>query len=289
MKRKTPAVFLAAGFLLLGAGALWARVNFLSLDDLSDKAISPQGRIALNLDGINWFHAETNHFVYHFTSYKEDIELYYEKAEVYYQWIKDLFGIERDEWTKKGHIFVFTYEPFWKKFNARVQKTVQAEAFTSGWELYVWRHPQELNRIKTLSHELTHVIVFRFLEGTIPLSLNEGFAEFVSYRAIAEKKGFDYTKLKIIHPLKSGEYMPLEELLSTESYPPDPKSIENFYVESESLVQYLILKYGGPKFYTLLHDVSKGETFSSALDRIYRMSLGTLERSFKPYMTQGAV
>lgn len=284
------ALWIAAALFFASTSPLWARVNFLSFDDISDKAISPQGKIALNLDGMNWFHAETRHFVYHFTSYKdEDVELYYTQAEVYYQWVKELFGVERDEWNKKSHVFVFTYDGLWKKFNARLQRTLEAQAFTSGWELFINRHPNGLNRLKTLSHELTHIIVFRFLEGTLPLALNEGFAEFVSYRAMAEKQGLDNSKIKIIKIINPRDYLQVDRLVAMEDYAADPKSVENFYIESEALVRFLVLKYGGPNFYTLLREIAKGQSFEQACERIYKLNPMELERKFKNYATQGVV
>ena len=74
---------------------------------LSDRDISPQGKAALQIQPKQWQHAETEHFVHHFTDDRK-AETVYVHAEVYYRWIKNLFGVTRDEWSKKAQIFTFS-------------------------------------------------------------------------------------------------------------------------------------------------------------------------------------
>ncbi len=259
---------------------LAASIPTLSLDELSDKDMSPDGRAALSESMGSWKHAETAHFVYHFTDEKE-AETVTIHAELYYQWVKELFGVTEDPWKKKSQIFIFQDEKIWGHFNERIQSSLEGQAFTTGWELFIYRAPFWLAPKKTLAHEITHIILFRFLKGPIPLFLNEGFAEFVSYRAIAAGFGGDEYNVRVLQLIEPGKYIPLDELAKMRSYPAE--AVETFYQESELLVRFLILNDGSRNFYALLHDVSKGNDFEEEIKKIYDLDLSALEEKFKDF------
>ena len=245
---------------------------------ISDKDTSPDGRAALAGGGRPWSHAETDHFVYHFTDEKE-AQTVYVHAEVYYKWIKDFFGIASDRWSRKSHIFIFTDEKAWKDFLMRTRQKGTQAAFTSGWELFIYRAPHWVSPRMSLAHEMTHVIAFRFLNGPLPLFLNEGFAEFVSYRLVnmqLEHGGYELPPLKAI-PEK--DYIPLAELSATDSYPED--RMRAFYEESHLLVRFLISAYGKDRFYELLRRAAKGEEFKKTVRALYGTGPEALEKNFK--------
>ncbi|MFH1996024.1 MAG: hypothetical protein ABIJ27_03385 [Candidatus Omnitrophota bacterium] len=249
---------------------------------LSDTDISPIGRSALALDKKKWQHAETGHFIYHFVD-ADWAEIVYINAEVFYSWIKDIFGIRKDTWTKKVHIFVFTDEARWNDFKEKARVTAHGDAFTSGWELFFYRRPHVLTARKSLAHEITHVIVFRFLDGPIPIFLNEGFAEFISMRAIAMQEQASEYDLRAVKFLTKGEYLPLEELIAAKTYPTSKEALIIFYRESELLVRHLILNHQTEKFYKLLRLVSKGQTFKQAVKKTYEKDFTSFEKEFKKY------
>ena len=266
--------------LFFSVQASLAEIPILSFENLSDKDITPQGKSALSLNRENWRHAETPHFVYHFTDAKQ-AETVYLHAEVQYQWIKVLFGVEKDGWAKKGHIFVFEDEETWKKFNTRGgEKFLGFAAFTDGWELFMHRAPYWLSPQKTLAHEITHIIVFRFLDGPIPLFLNEGFAEFMATKAVAVQAGGNEYSIRTLQLVPKDDYISLKELSDARSYPPN---IQIFYRESELLVRFLILNHGSKNFYSVLKKVSQGEDFQKVLDAVYGFSLSELEEKFQAY------
>ncbi len=259
-------------------------INSVTWEKLSDKDISPEGRAALSMDADDWKHAETEHFVYHYTNDKE-AETVYINAEVYYKWIKELFGIKEDKWAKKNHIFVFTDKEKWVNFKARTKSPGEFAAFTTGWELFIYRDPYWVTPRISLAHEITHIILFRFLDGPIPLFLNEGFAEFVSYRAIAmqiEGNEFDLRTIKLV---EEKDFIPLGELIEMVSYPEG--RVRSFYRESELLTRFFILNNDSKKYYTLLRAISNGRPFDKAVGEIYSLDMKTLETKFKSYATTG--
>ncbi len=256
----------------------FAEIPAVSWETISDKDISPAGRAALSLKKDLWKHAETDHFVYHFMDEKAS-EAVWAHSETYYDWIKNLLGITEDAWKKKNHIFIFTDQKVWDEFKARAGASSAVRAYTNGWELFLFRDEFWLSPKQSLAHELTHVIIFRFLEGPLPLFLNEGFAQFVSMRAVemqAEAGGYTSGPLSSI-PEK--EFIPLRELAGMRSYPEGRK--ETFYLESALLVRFLLSSYKSEKLYTLLRTTAQGVDFSQAVEEVYGMGLESLEEMFR--------
>ena len=279
--RRTPAFLAFLSFFF--APVSFAGIPTLSFQDLSDQDITPQGKSALSLNQENWRHAETPHFVYHFTDEKQ-AETIYLHAEVQYQWIKDMFGVEKDTWKKKGHIFIFEDKQVWEKFNTRGgEKFLGFAGFTDGWELFMQRAPYWLSPQRTLAHEITHIILFRFLDGPIPLCLNEGFAEFMATKAVAVQAGGNEYNIRTLQLIPKDEYISLRELTQARSY---PSNIQAFYQESELLARFLILNYGSKNFYSVLKRASQGEDFEKVLDGVYDVDLPELEEKFKTYAIQ---
>ena len=243
---------------------------------LRDKDISPEGKAALSTGGP-WAHAETDHFIYHFTDAKlaETVHIH---AEVYYKWIKDFFGIAKDRWAKKSHIFIFTDEKAWNDFLIRIRRS-RAEAFTSGWELFIYRAPHWAAPRWSLAHEITHVILFRFLSGPIPLFLNEGFAEYVSWRVLEMQLDGSGYAIAPIKPIPQKDFIRLKELAGMETY--SEGRMQTFYRESALLVRFLVFNYKNEKFYELLRRTSDGEGFQKALAAIYETDLETIEQKFR--------
>lgn len=266
--------------LFIAPGLDAAGINGIKWENLSDKDISPQAKLALSIEPEKWQHAETPHFIYHFMDDKK-AELVYTHAEVYYRWIKELFGVDEDSWKKKSHIFVFTDKPLWDDFTSRAKPNSKMEAFTTGWELFIYMNPYWLSPIKSLSHEITHIIIFRFLDGPIPLFLNEGIAEFIGYKAAALKADGDEYRIRTISLIPEKDFIPVERLIEITSYP--DSNIEVFYRESELAVRFLITNYDGKKFYALLRTVSRGEPFKRALEEIYSMEFETFCDAFTKY------
>ena len=263
------------------SNAFSSEIKIVTWEDLSDRDISPQGKAALSLNRDSWKHAETEHFVYHFADEKE-ADTVYTHAELYYRWIKEMFGVEKDGWSKKGHVFIFEDENTRKSFNhENGEPLFAAEGFTSGWELFMHRGAFWLTPQEVLAHELTHIIVFRFLDGPIPLFLNEGFAVFMQYKAVSVQADGNEFNLRILKLIPPAEYIPLKTLVGTRNYPAG--QVEIFYQESELFVRFLIQTYGNKNFYSLLKKISGGASFEGVLKDIDGAELSDLEEKFKSY------
>lgn len=281
---KSTTLTLAFAALLALAPRAQAQIPSIDWSSLSNREVSPEGKAALSFDAADWKHAETEHFIYHFVN-ENQADTVYRNSEQTYGWIKELFGVSEDAWTRKVHVFVFHDEGTWKKFIARAGAGRHAEAFTTGWELFIYRNPFWLAPQKTLAHELTHIIAFRFLNGPIPLFVNEGFAEFMAYRAVARNADGDEFGVRTLKLLTEEEWIALPELTAATQYPQD--RIDAFYRESEFLVRFLILRYAPERFYGFLRSLSDGASFDRALGSCYGLDAEAFEESFKRYALTG--
>src|SRR5208283_1754963 len=110
----------------------------------------------------------------------------------------------------------------------------------SGGDLFIQRNPEYKFKGRTLGHEITHLVIYRFFGNGVPLWLNEGFAEYASILGYAS---FNRARNMNAKPMSQRvgpeDYMPLENLVNALTYPEDIKQVTTFYAESEKLVHFL--------------------------------------------------
>lgn len=252
--------------------------------DLSDQKISAEGENALRLNPKAWKHAESAHFIYHYTDEKE-AETVLVHAETYFAWVMEMFGVKEAPRGRKSHVFVFSNDKVWDDFRHRgtLERISGAEAFTDGNELFIHRMQFWLEPQRVLAHELTHVVLFRFVGGKVPLYLNEGYADFIGFKAIALKFGGDEYAMRTVSKVPAKYYMPLEKLAALKLYPKGLEETDNFYLQSQLLVRFLIERRGTVKFCELLKNASDFKSLNYGLRRVYGEDLAVVEEEFKKY------
>ncbi len=118
----------------------------------------------------------------------------------------------------------------------------------------------------TLPHEMTHVIVFEFMNSgnKIPNWLHEGLASY-------EEAKFDDSQVT-----KRNAYLPdiqqgQRKALSSMVLPDDAETteIQIYYTQSYSVVAYMIDTYGMYKFMTFCKKLQTGSTMDAALTEAY--------------------
>lgn len=276
-----PSIVLAALGLLIAPALFAGEIATIEWRELHDRDVSAFAQQLLERDKEVWKHAETEHFVYHFKDPK-DAEMTLERAEVYYGWVKDQFGIQEDVFPKKCHIFLFGDEPTWLEVKKAGGVGIEGDAYTTGGELYMYRSAFWLSPQKALAHEITHIVLYRFLGGPVPLAVNEGAAEFVSARALATQFGGNEYDVRTLKLLKPEEFRPLRELASTDRYP-EGENVLVFYREAELFVRFLILEKGKQAFYAWLQQLAAGKDLDSSLSEIYGRSFEELESQLKQF------
>jgi hypothetical protein len=191
-------------------------------------------------------------------------------------------------------IFVFLGTNSWHEFtqNNRLEKWTGSSQ--SGGELFIQaRANQRLDRSAFLPHEITHLIIQRFI-GDVPLWLNEGIAEFEGHRQRAiylrTHSPGKFVGL-VANVVPRDELIPLSELTGFVDYLDDETKTKTFYLESELLVRYLIVKCGGNEpFLEFLKFHSQGLRFSSALRKSYGdrfENIEVFEEEFAKYASKG--
>jgi hypothetical protein len=194
-----------------------------------------------------------------------------------------MFAVPEDLWEGKCHVYMFEDKALWEEFHrGKTGENRQPgfSAYTTGAELFIHISPFYLAPQMTLAHEISHVVLHRFVKGRVPLFLNEGFAEFMSSRAMAVRTGGNEFALRTFKLIPEHRFIPLKDLVSMTSY---PSNKDVFYQESEFLARYFLLNFDKKLFYDLLRRTADGESFESCLKSIYNMDLGTFEEKFKTY------
>jgi hypothetical protein len=282
---KSKALICAFVFLLCAAGSVAAELNEIpkiSWESISDKDISPEGRAALAITPKLWKHTQTEHFVYHFIDEKEAHTVYFH-AEYYYKYIKDFFKVAEDKWKKKTHIFIFSDKEAWADLKKRSRVQGWAQGWATGWELFMLRDPMWAWARGTLAHELSHIIVFRFMEGPLPRFVDEGFADFISARILGTQLQVDDREMGPLKLIPAASYISLPTLSEAADYPEKRDDVSVFYNESELVVRFIAYNYKSEDLYKFLHELSKGEDLKNTVDRVFGMSLSAFEEKFKSF------
>jgi len=265
-------------------------LKVLPFDQLSEKSVSRQGDAALSLKTVQWQHSESDHFIFH-TETGFSVPQLSAWAEWSYGHIKQDIGVTQDSFERKCHIYVFLNPEVWREFVG----IGKMEEWTGGWctgrELFFASRPHFKFQGPTLPHEMTHLVLHRFVAGDIPLWLNEGFAEFEGvrlYRSYLKARG--YSLGNVPDHLDRADYIPLGELTGAVDYPRERARVADFYNESRLLVSFLYYQHGGMtpllKFMKLSAD---GSRFDSAWQDVYSgkySGLDSFETKFIAYVTK---
>ena len=146
-------------------------------------------------------------------------------------------------------------------------------AFTSHNILLITVDPEEFDTdISGVIHELAHLLVSEVTFncfGDLPTWLEEGLAMY------AEGDLTDYQRISLEDAIATGDLISLRSLNS--SFPTDHSGAHLSYVQSWSLVDYLIKAYGWTKMQNLLDVFAEGATYEQAIKRIYMTDLDGLQ------------
>jgi hypothetical protein len=221
---------------------------------------------------------------YHFVvSYHQDVERQFlrrviDLAEDCYRWITQDFNFFRDDpwvWDNRAVIYVYkdrstylsrTGMPEWSWAAAQPERK-EVHTFDGPWDMFRF----------ALVHELTHLIFREYVGMTsdIPLCFDEGAAVYMERRHDRAGMVRHFRKL-----LESEEYIPLRDLVRMRfkdlSTPGGFKEGENdrvtlFYLESFSLIHFLLEKYDRFRFSTFARKLRDGVAFEEAFFETYRL------------------
>ena len=122
-------------------------------------------------------------------------------------------------------------------------------------------------------------------KGKIPLWIDEGVAQW------QEKGKKEYVRSKMKDLVKRGEVLPLSDLSRIDvRQVKDERTVEIFYMEAVSVVDFLIEKYGSIRFLDLCLKLRDGADFEASLEEIYppsAASIDKLDKRWREYILEG--
>ncbi|HJT65427.1 MAG TPA: tetratricopeptide repeat protein [Pyrinomonadaceae bacterium] len=151
--------------------------------------------------------------------------------------------------------------------------------------------PRERDPYSVAFHEYVHLHL-RDNVPQAPVWLNEGLAEFYGHLQFSGGEAVLGVPLPYLHLLRSQELLPLTTLLSIDHNSPHYNEQDKtgiFYGESWALVHYLMLGGGGrqDQFRRFLQQVSRGEDVAKSLENSFGMTLETIEKELRAYISHG--
>ncbi len=251
----------------------------VSRGQLDTKNLIPRGQTALDMPGLTWRHVHTPHFVVHFEQ-----EIFARKvarmAEFFYGYIgADLEGAT-DRLEGRSHIFIFRSEKDWKAFGRAVGDVPEwSFSQVSGPVMFLQQAADTSSSGDVLAHEMTHLVVNRFLERPPPLWLNEGIAEFYEEFAYSAFKGIKKSRRAQFRRLE--KVYPLGPLFEATAYPADTASVGVFYQTAKYVVGWLRLDRPADRFVPFVTDLSAGQDALSVFAARYGLnSVAAIEAEF---------
>jgi hypothetical protein len=262
-------------------------------------------------NGPAWLERKSEHFIVYFTKDEKFAQQVLDEAEKYYHNIASNLGYARysEFWTWEKRVKIYIYpdrasflevsrQPEWSEGMADYKKKeIVSYAWSQGF----------LESL--LPHEMTHLIFRDFVGflGEVPLWLDEGVAQWeeeakrVQIKKTA-KHYFDEDNLMSINDIMKLNILNLKSQNGLFIRPTRTKDgkpgviflssnnlVEIYYLQSASLVGYLIEKFGSESFSAFCRELRDGKTVEEALSIAYpaRISnLKELEDGWREYLQE---
>ena len=233
-------------------------------------------------DDIKWKEQKSQHFLIYYNKADQDfIDTVTKAAEEYYTEISQSLGVRRfKSWTWEDRARIYIYDD---------QDAYVSEGKQIGWSHGVAYTKQKVIRTfpsangffdSIMPHELTHIIFHELVgyQSLIPSWFEEGIA---MYHEKARSWGAHVVVRKAI---KGGTFISLPEL-SQMRLTADTKqeTVNLFYAESASAVNFLMTKQGEERFFRLCQGLTSGTSFESSFESAY-VQYRTIDKLNKAWM-----
>ena len=229
----------------------------------------------------------SHHFIIHYeqgvkTAYATKIK---NMAENFYRTITQDFHLIRDKlwlWDNRAKIFVAKDKESYKE---KFKCSPWASACVNYYDKIIYTFAGQAGFKATLAHELTHIIFHEYVgKGRLPLWLDEGVATYMGFK----HGGVRYNYSILREKLRSGEYIKLADLnkvTGSDLERGDKDYVNLFYLESLSLVNFIMRKSGKYRFSNFLDALKKGQSVNDALAKVFisYRSLDELEARWKKF------
>ena len=265
----------------IGAG----NITLISDADLDFYALREEDVGWINNEKYGFHRLQTPHFVIH-SHQKEFGSRVAKMAEAFYAFIsRELPPDTPDRMGEhRSHILIFNEHKDWLDvIHATRGVDENVASFVVGQAMYL----QELGDSKSekmslLAHEMTHLVMNRFLQVRLPLWLNEGLAEFYGEFAYNAIRGMGQSKSAAFPPL--ADPYPLAPMFRLTSYPASITETRLFYRTSKYMVGFLRLKHTPEAWNRYITAVAGGnDAVASLLEAYGYPDIATLETAFRKF------
>jgi len=234
-------------------------------------------------DSDKWQVFKSTHFLVYYKSAPESfISKVSDKSEKCYNKIAEDLGFSRLEfwlWDDRAKIYIYDNA---NDYHLRTGQPLWSQGSTLPGYKIIHAFVNAKNFLETtLPHEISHIIFREFVgfnNRVIPLWLEEGVA---SYQ---EKSRYSFANQILREAMNNKEFMGLTALSNI--YPKHASdSVELFYVESFSVVDFLIKKFGRDSFVSFCQYLRDGKSLDNALSLNYNYSnLADLDQAWQRYI-----
>src|SRR3989344_726207 len=265
---------------------------------------------AVAADKLSWKELKGTHFIVYFNGEESFARDVLNSAEKYYIRIAGELGYARYQdfwtWEKRCKIYVYPdHDSFLKSTGGAEWSHGMAEYSTKTIYSYAWHEgfPESL-----LPHEIAHLIFRDFIgfKGEVPLWLDEGVAQWeeeakrpqmkAMVKELYGKAGLltiqDMMKLDI-RRIKGKEGVHIRAALTKDGSPgvvflSNDNLVNTYYLQSVSMIGFLIEKFGGESFTAFCRELRDGETLEEALKSAYTTitTIAEFEKRWKEYLDQ---
>lgn len=235
----------------------------------------------------NWLITKSTHFIVYYKNAPQDfIERLIERAEDYYDKIADDLGFRRYNfwlWDNRAKIYIYDDA---KDYQIATGQPTWSSGCTVIREKIIHTFPYAKGFFETtLPHEMGHIIFREFVgfdNDNIPLWLDEGVASYQenfirrrAYRlirdAIDKNKFINLERLSNLNP----------KLIQ------DTESVNLFYAEAISIIDYLIKEFSKDKFVLFCQALRDKENLEKAIISVYPFeSIQDLDRTWQEYLSE---
>ncbi|MDP2922923.1 MAG: peptidase MA family metallohydrolase [Candidatus Omnitrophota bacterium] len=192
-------------------------------------------------------------------------------AEDFYRSITQEFNLVRDKlwlWENRAKIFIAKdKEDYLRRFPCPSWSAACVDYVAKT----IYTYPYQEGFSSNLAHELTHIIFREYVgRGMLPVWFDEGIAVYVQNKYGAGRRLTNFALLK--KAIQDKKYIPLSELNSVNPGSLNARSsdyVNLFYIESFSLIDFLIKKGSRDNFYRFLYLLRSGNNFNDALLKSY--------------------
>jgi Peptidase MA superfamily len=234
-----------------------------------------------------WRMFKSTHFLVYYNAAQEDmLNRLTQRAEEYYNEITNDLGFNRLNfwtWDDRAKIYLFdTQEEYMRATGTPDWSAGQTMASSKVIRAFITA-PAFLDNI--LPHEMGHII-FREMVGfnnpAVPLWLDEGVATYQEKQKVSDVKTY------LSRQIQKGDFMALNDLQGFDlANSKDKEKVELFYLESYSLLDYLISEFGKDKFVLFCQNLRDYKDLTRALALTYSFAgLEDFESSWKARISQ---